>query len=205
MPRDARHTLCSNDYYVIDIVNSQPTILAQYFEKNAIKCPQLKVYLEYRSEVLKGVMELYELTKDEAKMIFISILNGGGKPKYTDQFIIDFYEEIQGIKDKIVVIEENEPLVNEAKHEGKKNINGSVMCTRYQIIENDIIQHAREFFNKREHEVNVLVFDGLMIRKTKEITEDLLDELNDHVFDTTGYDVEFIIKAMNEWHVINED
>ncbi len=205
LPRDARHTLCSNDYYDIDIVNSQPTILAQYFEKNAIKCPQLKVYLEYRSEVLKGVMELYELTKDEAKMIFISILNGGGKPKYTDQFIIDFYHEVQDIKNKLIDMEENEKILNEAKSENKVNIKGSVMCARYQIIENEIMQCARDFFTKRKYNVDVLVFDGFMIRKTKAISEELLDELNDHVFNVTGYEVEFILKPMNEGFIIPKE
>ena len=37
-----------------------------------------------------------------------------------------------------------------------------------------------------------------MIRKTKQLTDDILDELNDHVFNTTGYEVQFIVKPMNE-------
>ena len=42
LPRDARHTLCSNDYYDIDIVNSQPTIMCQYFEKITLIVHNLK-------------------------------------------------------------------------------------------------------------------------------------------------------------------
>ena len=44
-----------------------------------------------------------------------------------------------------------------------------------------------------------------MIRKTKEITDDLIDELNDHVYNITGYEVQFIIKPMNEGHDIPAD
>ena len=79
------------------------------------------------------------------------------------------------------------------------------MSLRYQIIENEIIQCAKDFFTKKKYAVNALVFDGLMIRKTKELSDELLDELNDHVFNMTGYEVEFIIKPMNEGYAIPED
>ena len=51
----------------------------------------------------------------------------------------------------------------------------------------------------------MLVFDGFMIRKTKEITDDLIGELNDHVYNITGYEVQFIIKPLNEGHDIPAD
>ena len=83
-------------------------------------------------------------------MIFISVLNGGDQPKYDDKFIADIYDEIKNIRNVVVNIKENETLVNDAKNENKKNINGSVMCSRYQIIENEILQCAREFFYKTQ-------------------------------------------------------
>ena len=205
LPRDARHTLCNLTYYDIDIVNSQPTIFYQYFTKNDINCPKLKIYFEHRDDIIKDIMNKYQITKDEAKMIFISVLNGGGKPTYTDKFINDFFDEIKVIRNTISNLKENEKLVNEAKNENKKNLNGSVMCLRYQIIENEILQCAHEFFSQHNFQVNVSVFDGLMIRKTKELSEELLDELNDHVFNTTGYEVQFIVKPMNEGYDVSDD
>ena len=44
-----------------------------------------------------------------------------------------------------------------------------------------------------------------MIRKTKELSEKLLDELNEYVLGKTGYEVEFIIKPMNEGFDIPAD
>lgn len=44
-----------------------------------------------------------------------------------------------------------------------------------------------------------------MIRKTKQLTDDVLDELNDHVFNTTGYEVQFIVKPMNEGYHVPEE
>jgi hypothetical protein len=75
----------------------------------------------------------------------------------------------------------------------------------YTIVENEIIQHAKDFFKKHKYEVSALVFDGLMIRKTKDLDEELLDELNEYVLGKTGYEVEFIIKPMHEGFDILED
>ena len=106
----------------------------------------MKQYFEQRDEIIKEITNKYQISKDEGKMIFISVLNGGGKPNYSDKFINEFYNEIKVIKNAIVNLKENENLANEAKNENKKNINGSDMCLRYQIIENEILQCAKEFF-----------------------------------------------------------
>ena len=148
-------------------------------------------------------MEKFKLSKDDAKMIFIKMLNGGGKPKdISDSYINSFHKEIKNISNLLVNLKENEELVKQAQDSDKTNVNGCVMCMRYQIIENEILQCAVKFFVDHNFHVDVLVFDGLMIRKTKEITDELLDELNDHVYNTTGYEVQFIIKPMNEGHDI---
>ena len=153
LPRVARHTLCKNDYYDIDIVNAQPTILQQYFKSHNLQSPKLNDYLKYRNEVLNGLMDIYNITKDEAKMIFIIILNNGGiardnagNTKYDDQFIMDFYSEIKQISGKITKLDENQVLVDEVKEMDKTNITGSVISMRYTMIENEIVQHAKDFF-----------------------------------------------------------
>ena len=203
LPRDARHTLCKDAYYDIDIVNSQPTILYQYLTKNNIFCPSLQKYFEQRTSILNEFMDNFKISKDDAKMIFIKMLNGGGKPKdISDSFITSFHKEIKNISNLLVNLKENEELVKHAQDEDKTNVNGCVMCMRYQIIENEILQCAVKFFTAHNFHVDVLVFDGFMIRKTKEITDDIIDELNDHVYNRTGYDVQFIIKPMNEGYDI---
>ena len=205
LPRDARHTLCKDTYYDIDITNSQLTILYQYLTKNNIICSNLQNYFEQRNKILSDIMETYKLSKDEAKKIFIKMLNGGGKAELSDKFINSFYDEMKNISKLIVNLKENEELVKQAQDADKTNVNGCVMCMRYQIIENEILQCAVNFFAQYNFHIDVLVFDGFMIRKTKEITDDLIDELNDHVYNTTGYEVQFIIKPMNEGYEIPEE
>ena len=36
-------------------------------------------------------MDKFKISKDDAKMIFIKMLNGGGKPELSDKFIVSFY------------------------------------------------------------------------------------------------------------------
>ena len=83
------------------------------------------------------------------------MLNGRGKPKYDHKFIAD-YSKVKNIRNVVVHIEDNETLVNEARNENKRNVNGSVMCVRYQIIENEILQCARVFFYKTRVRVRLL-------------------------------------------------
>ena len=43
------------------------------------------------------------------------------------------------------------------------------------------------------YNVDVLVFDGCMVRKKdKEITEELLSRLSDYVYDKTKYKIKFV-------------
>ena len=47
----------------------------------------------------------------------------------------------------------------------------------------------------REHDYNVdvLVFDGFMVRKTKELPTEIFDELKQFVKEKTTYEIDFIV------------
>ena len=162
LPREARHTLCKNTYYGIDIINSQPTILYQYLTKNNIICPSVQKYFEQRTSILNEFMDKFKISKDDAKMIFIKMLNGGGKPKdISDSYINSFHTEIKNISNLIVNLKENEELVKHAQDADKTNISGCVMCMRYQIIENEILQCAVNFFKDHNFQLMCSFLMGL--------------------------------------------
>jgi hypothetical protein len=74
-------------------------------------------------------MENYNIKKDEAKMIFIKILNGGGFNKiYDDAFISEFHSEVSNILNEIIKLDENKCLVDEAKEKGKEMIIDIYYC-----------------------------------------------------------------------------
>jgi len=52
------------------------------------------------------------------------------------------------------------------------------------------------FMTEQGYNVDVLVFDGFMVRKTKELTQEVLDNLHLHIKDKTSYNMIFIEKKM---------
>jgi hypothetical protein len=204
LPREIRHTICKNEYYDIDLVNSQPTILSQYCKLNKINCPKLDSYVKNRDKIFEDYKNKYKMTKNDIKMNFVKILNGSKKSTIQDEYFIKLLEEMKNVTEIIRNLEENKELYNYAKNRKDKtyNINGSIMSYRYQIIENEILMIANDFFISKGYDVDVLVFDGCMIRKNKELPNEILDELNHLVKEKMKYEIKFVIKPMDEGYDI---
>lgn len=207
LPREIRHTICKNEYYDIDLVNSQPTIMSQYCKLNNILCPLLDKYVIDRDDIIKDYMKKYELSKNDIKMNFVKILNGSDKTIITDEYTLKLIVEIKKVNEIIKNLEENKDLYKYAKNRQDKtyNINGSIASYRYQIIENDILMIANDFLISKGYDVDVLIFDGCMVRKNKELSNDVLDELNELVKEKMNYEVKFLIKEMDEGYDIPFD
>lgn len=75
--RNIRHTLAHNNYYDVDMVNSQPTLISQYCEKNTIECTLLTDYVQRRDVWLKDIMNTHNIDRDAAKLIVLKICNLG--------------------------------------------------------------------------------------------------------------------------------
>ena len=206
LPREIRHTICKNEYNDIDMVNSQPTIMSQYCKKNNIPCPVLCDYVKKRDIIFEKMSVKKGLNKDDVKEQINKMINGG-KPNIINSFFKKFHDECTVIIEKISALEENKILYNMAKNRKDKsyNIKGTVLNYVYTIIENDILMCADEFFLKKGYKSDVLVFDGLMIRKTDNFDSHILEDLDNHIYDKTGYKVNFILKPMNEGINIPED
>lgn len=205
--REFRHTLANKYYYDIDIKNCQPVILEQYCKKNGINCNMLSDYIKKRDFILKNMGKKYNLTKDEVKQQFITIIMGGkiSKDLITSDTLTAFYNEMQVIQKEIA--DRNQSFYKYAKNRKDKeyNINGSTTAYLLQDIESQIIISADNFFTKNGWSSDVLVYDGLMIRKTKEITENDLLNVNKYVEKEHGYKVEFLIKPMDEGYDITDE
>lgn len=214
--REYRSILAIEDYYDIDIYNCQPTILNQYCQKNNIETVYLNKYCINREKYIKRFEE-DGVSKDELKLELIKVIYGG---KYNNEFLEKlerdnykfckkFQEEISSILEEV---QEKEPEI--AKYAEKQaflkdkkycNIKGSTTAYLCQDIENVIIQHSIEFFKKQKFDIGALCFDGLMIRKTKEITSKTIENLNKFIETETGYRIEFRLKEFEEIIKISEE
>lgn len=199
MPREIRNCLAHEGYYDIDMKNAHPVLLSQYCKKNRIRCDVLDHYVNNRDQIIDKLCEDSCIEKDEAKQTFLSIMNGGKGggwqiPKYKGTFIYDFKEEIRGIHETICKINSDE--YKKVSRRKDFNREGTMMNIILCKLEHMVLMHAVMFMTNNGYNVDVLVFDGFMVRKIKELTPAVLEELQKYIKEKTDYDIVFVEKTM---------
>lgn len=196
LPKEFRGAIGGN-YHDIDMVNCHPSLLLQYCKKNDIKCDNLEYYVNHREEVITKIMNEYQLEKGDVKELFLSVMNGGKREGITEPFFNKFKTECERIHMFIASL--NPKLYKDVCKRKEFNVNGSltniILCT----LENEILLNAVQYLMSKNYKVDVLVFDGCMVRKEedKEISNELLNELNEYVLEKTGYDIKFVEKELD--------
>lgn len=199
LPREFRNCIADNNYYDIDMKCCHPNLLSQYCKKNNIRCDILDKFIANRDEIINKLCEDSGINKEEAKQVFLSLINGGkgggwNIPKYKGTFIYDFKAEIKNIHDEIC--RKNADEYKKVQRRKEYNAEGTMMNIILCKLEHLLLVNAVKFFIDKGYNVDVLVFDGLMIRKTKELTDDILKELQNYIKEQTDYDMVFVEKAM---------
>ena len=199
MPREIRNCLAHEKYYDIDMKNAHPVLLSQYCKKNYIRCDILDKYVANRDEILNKICQDSGVDKDEAKQTFLSLLNGGKGcgwqiPKYKGTFIYDFKEEIKGIHEAVcrINIEEFKKVSRRKEFNKEGSMMNIVLCK----LEHLVLMNAVMFMTEKGYNVDALVFDGFMVRKIKELTPAVLEELQKYIKEKTDYDIVFVEKTM---------
>jgi hypothetical protein len=188
-----RHTLCQS-YHDYDIVNAHPKMFSQYCKKKGYDISSLDCYLENRDELLGEIMETNNLTREEAKAIPLSILNGGAKgydnltvkPSWLKIFKIDIVE----IQKSIMSDPENAELVKGLKAQKKRNLAGSVVNHILCHIEDTVLMEAIKFLKVQQP---ILCFDGFMSQQVCN-----LEGLQEHILETCKWDLEWAEKQMDQ-------
>lgn len=208
LKRRLRHTLCAKTYRDYDVENCHPTIAHQYCKKNGWDVPFLEEYVLNRKQHLEDIMTQNNITKDDAKTIILSILNGGKEGYYSlthkTPFIIGLFNEIDGVFRMMMDEPENQSLIDEVKAIGKKKqpheIRRSVCNRRWVDIENDILNSCLSWLESMNlsTEFVVLMFDGFMLPRTVCMPNDWSTLLSEYVFNNIGYRMTFTEKSMDE-------
>ena len=210
--RRVRHTICKEYYIDVDIKNAHPVLLSQYLTKNNFEHPKLQNYIEHREDVFSELMEILSIDRDDAKRRMLAIINGG---MMTDvefdkapQEFVNFYNELFRIREFVNNNEETlfsyvqTKKLKRFKKDKKPiwNVDGSVISHLMSKLENACLMEMKDFFTRAGFQVQVLCFDGLMIRIEDglEVTDEILQQCSDHVFTKTEYRVTLVVKDMNE-------
>lgn len=202
-----RHTLCSEYYMDLDIVNAHPDMLSQICEANGLSSKFLDKYISTREHYLAEIVNITSVDRSEAKMLFIRMMYGGsieqwskdnnfkGKlPKYYNKL----QKEINNIS--IHIFNANAQMIKGIPKEKRDN-KDSVLSYFLQEYENRVLEVVYDYLNDNgyiENKIATLCFDGIMCKKTdKDITE-LCDELTDIVEEKIGFDLKFEEKKFNK-------
>jgi hypothetical protein len=204
LPREVRNTIAGDDmYYDVDMKNCHPVLLTQYCFKNNIKCDVLDYYVANRDKVIESICEdnaQYNITPSTAKNTILNIINGGSGGNHTisklpTTFLGKLKAEIKNIHKLVCSIHKDEFK----KVQKRKDFNpeGTMMNIILCQLEHTLLLNAVKFMTDQGYNVDVLVFDGFMVRKNKDLG-DVLDLLKNYIKEKTDYNMEFVVKSMND-------
>jgi len=196
-----RHTICDGLWTDIDQVNSHPTIFKTLMNKYGFKSPSLDLCLNNREEFLQKVMKDEKCSRDTAKTMVISIINGS---KYKSPTLKKLADEIKPTINHIIKLPEYKDIYDFVKTTYKDNIEGKTISRILQVIENNLLETYIKFFEdkglitkyKDGYEI-ALIFDGFQLRCNDAITDELLDECRLYALEQTGYDIPLKVKPFD--------
>ena len=136
----------------------------------------------------------------------LAIINGKAikdEDNYPDE-VIDFYNDLVTVRERIMELEP--ALVKLGKKKLKRkgrsefNLDGTVVNLLMCDWENRILLEMVNYLTSQNFKVDVLVFDGCMVRKEEKrpLTEDILRQCERYVHQLFGITIHLVIKPMNE-------
>jgi hypothetical protein len=208
--KEARGTLCREYYHDIDIVNCHPVILEQFIKNRYNKTfESLEYYNRHRDEVLAKISD----NRDEAKTVMLCILYGG---KNTIPYLQCFSDSMRDFTQFLIntgdysdlwnLVKNDEPYFIDSRKKIKVNKYGSFLSLVLQTEEASCMLAMKESLEKDGWSVDVLCYDGVMIRKREGI--DFVPSLRnaeDAIEKATGYRVSLLDKEMLYFEVPKAD
>lgn len=197
--RAFRHTLSADKYLDLDMENAHPMLLYQYCEKQDIECENLKDYALNRPKYLKYAENLGYKSKGAQKRYLLKMLNNDGMKCPSDE-LKPLYKELKTIRQLLTL--QNPELkkyvvgnVGENYYNIRGKIMNIIMCER----ENEVLITLYNILKQNDISVDVLCFDGLMIRNTYEgDINELLRFCEKELNKAIGYKLRLTEKPMKE-------
>ena len=157
LKKDIRNSIMSKNVKDLDMINTHPTILYNLCQKNNISCKILKNYIENRNIILESFGD----NKKTVKELFLTILNGGFKEKYSDDKRINDYLNL--FEKEILEIQKYFYEKDRRYHKKEYNYLGKNLSRIILDIENQILQVMINYFVLKRVNILTLEFDGLKI------------------------------------------
>ncbi len=217
-----RNTLIKDIYIDLDISNAQPSILFNICQSNNIECPFIKEYNENRDGIIKDVIDTYNVTRQDAKQLFISLAFCGSFQGWANSLNLDnkkplhfidmFSKELKQIAK--LLKKQNLNLYETARKLNTDNPIGSFFSLYLQEYETRIMECAIDWlsnrtnvldFPKTDLKVCTYEFDGFKLLKynvEQYGLNKLINDLERVVLDKTGFNIKFEEKPIGDGYSI---
>ncbi|KAJ3048804.1 hypothetical protein HK097_010185 [Rhizophlyctis rosea] len=190
-----RQFLCGRQYHDIDQVNSTPTLYLHLVKNNVLSCPQLEDYIANREECLKR----WRLDK----WGFLALLNctniAAEHPPEVHAIHDLLYQKLRPIlMEQYPDIWQKVKLSRDPKTVGNRS--GVFMSHVMFVVEGETLLAMHNFFNRGGWFPDVLMFDGLQVRRQSPdgaMPEDILRACKEEVRKVTGVQIRLAEKPMD--------
>ena len=193
-PKDIRAALAQKYYWDVDIENAQPTLLIALANHHDVDCPALVEYCTNRERILQEIQSDSELSRDEAKQICLTVLFGGFRGQHP--LLPRMFQELKELSLKVSAT--NPKLFQKCKD--ASNPFASCLSIYIQNEERIVLHQLDEFFSSRDRAMDVLIYDGGLIRKLSgevEFPKHLLVEAEAAILTKTNYSIKLHIKPLH--------
>jgi hypothetical protein len=194
MLKEIRNTLVYDIYEDLDFVNCHPIIFQQLCEMTKMKYDAIKHYNENRKKCIEEIIEKTNISSIEAKKIVLKILNGANPIELDLDWYKNLVTELNNNK-SIIINTFTQYLIQVSKID-KANPHGRTIALILNDIENQCILALDEFLKINNFKPEVLIFDGLMVRKDEKLNEELLKKASDYVYNKTQFKLEIVSKEI---------
>lgn len=189
---EIRGTLCKDVYHDVDMVNCQPTLLANLASHYDRRLPVLDLYVSRREEFLAELMSMMDCSRAAAKAEVLKVFFGGAT---SISILRSLQSEIREFALFLASTDEWSDVYSVAsKDERIYSFMSHVLGTE----ERRCLLAMDTYLTGKGWNADVFAYDGLMVRKRgdAEMTPELLAELETAVHTATGYSIKLTVKPM---------
>ena len=192
LKKEIRNSIMPKNIKDIDMINAHPVILFNLCQKNDISCNILKNYIENRDIIL----ESFGNNKKIVKELFLTILNGGFKEKYSDDDRINNYLNL--LEKEIIEIQKIFYEKDKRYFEKGYNYLGKNLSRIILDIENQILQEMINYFISKRVKILTLEFDGLKIYTNDKSKHFSINDLEKIILEKTGINMKLTFKTIHD-------
>ena len=204
LSRPFRHTIAGEFYDDLDVVNCHPEIFQQLSHKLGLDTTHLRYYNENRQKCLQTLMDIESISRDDAKRIMLSIMNGGTPEVSTLDglgWLKSYYDQCLTLRGHILSLKEYKPYLTAAKRNKTSgfNVEGTAINHVFLKFENQALMTIIDYCRERGIRIGALCYDGLMMYKDPSRDNEKVErELEVLIRDKTGFNLALAIKPMTE-------